>query len=192
MFLGAILQNGLIVQVGPHEFFHRLVVREKVGSVDREVSFVGLLIEIDGADAILHFLEVGGDVHDVVYGAHITKETEETALTKFHEFLGNPHIVEGGIHEVVTDEDITGYSRNVFLNESVSIDEVVDAVGRKGVLELETKEAGGIGMLYVVIIGVSVEEVRDADSEGARVAKFAEVDAFYREVLRHREVAADF
>ncbi len=124
--------------------------------IDFEVSFIGLLVKINRTNTVLHFFKVRRDVDDVVYRAHITQQADKAALIELHEFLGNPHIVEGGIHEVVTDEDITGYSRNVFLNESVSIDEVVDAVGRKGVLELETKEAGGIGMLYVVIIGAGV------------------------------------
>ncbi len=59
------------------------------------------------------------------------------------------------------------------------------------VFEFEPVNAGGVGLLDVVVVGVAVEEVRDADPERAGVAELAEVDAVHHEVLGELEVAAD-
>ena len=60
-----------------------------------------------------------------------------------------------------------GTSGDVFLDEGVAVDEVVDAVGREDVLQLQAKESGGVGVFDVVVIRVAVEEVGDADAERA-------------------------
>ncbi len=82
----------------------------------------------------MHFLKVWRDVDDVVHSAHITEEADKASLAKLHKFFGNPHVIEMRVIEVVPDEDITRQSGDVFFDEGVSVDEVVDTVRGKNML----------------------------------------------------------
>ena len=84
----------------------------------------------------MHFLKVRRDVDDVVHGAHITEEADKTSLAKFHELFGNSYVVEMRIIKVVPDEHIARQSGNVFFDEGVPVDEVVDTVWRENMLQL--------------------------------------------------------
>lgn len=150
------------------------------------------MIEVNGTNAILHLLEVRCDIDDVIHCAHITEHTKKATFAEFDKFLGDPDVIEGRVGEVVANKDVTRNARDVFLDQGVAIDEVVDAVGREDVLQLQAKEAGRIGVFDIIIIRVAVEEVGDADAEWAGVSKFAEVDALDREVIGEAQVVADF
>ena len=79
--------------------------------------------------------------------------------------------------EVVAQEDIARNAGDVFLDQGVAIDQIVDAVGREDVFEFEAVDARGVGVFDVEIVGVVVEQVGDADAERQRVAEIPEVDA---------------
>jgi hypothetical protein len=94
-----------------------------------------LLVKVNRADSVLDFFEVRCDVDDIIHGAHITEEADKASLAKLHKFFGNPHVIEMRIIEVVPDENIARQSGDVFFDEGVSVDEVVDTVGRKNMLQ---------------------------------------------------------
>ena len=151
-----------------------------------------MLIEVNGTNAVLHLLEVRRDIDDVIYRAHVTEHTKKATFAEFDKFLGDPDVIEGWVGEVVANKDVTGNARNVFLDQGVAIDEVVDAVGREDVFQLQAKESGSIGVFDIIIIRVAVEEVGDADAEWAGVSKLAEVDALNSKVIGEAQVVADF
>ena len=82
----------------------------------------------------MDFLKVRRDVDDVIHGAHVTEEADKASLAKLHKFFGNPHVIEMRVIEVVPDENIARQSGDVFLDEGVSVDEVVDPVRGKNML----------------------------------------------------------
>lgn len=94
--------------------------------------------------------------------------------------------------EVVAEEGVAGDACDVFLDEGVAVDEVVDAVGGEDVFEFEAEDAGGVGLFDVEVVRVVVEEVGDADTEGFGVSEVAEVDAVDEEVFVLCGVAAEF
>ena len=84
----------------------------------------------------MDFFKVRRDVDDIIHGAHVTEEADKASFAKFHKFFGNPYVVEMRIIEVVPDENIARQSGNVFFDEGVPVDEVVDTVRRKNMLQL--------------------------------------------------------
>ena len=82
----------------------------------------------------MDFLKVRRDVDHIVHGAHITEEADKASFAKLHKFFGNPHVIEMRIIEVVPDKDIARQSGDVFFDEGVSVDQVVDTVRRKNML----------------------------------------------------------
>ncbi len=82
----------------------------------------------------MDFFKVWRDVDHIVYSAHITEEADKASLAKLHKFFGNPHVIEMRVIEVVPDKDITRQSGDVFFDEGVSVDEVVDTVRGKNML----------------------------------------------------------
>ena len=89
------------------------------------------MIEVNGTNAVLHFLEVRCDIDDVIHRAHVTEHTKKATFAEFDKFLGDPDVIEGRVGEVVANKDVTGNARDVLLDQGVAIDEVVDAVGRE-------------------------------------------------------------
>ena len=90
------------------------------------------------------------------------------------------------------DEDIAGHAGDVLLDESVAIDEVVDAIRREDVLELEAVDARGVGLFDVKVIGVVVVEVGDANTERFGISKISEVDAIHTKVFVQSALTANF
>ena len=70
-FFFYVLRDGLAVEGAEGEAGDFFVGVEVVGEVGLTASLVALLVKVDGPDAVLDFLEVGGDVDDVVDGTHI-------------------------------------------------------------------------------------------------------------------------
>lgn len=140
----------------------------------------------------MHFLEVRRDIDNVIHRAHVAEHTKKATFAEFDKFLGDPDVIEGRVGEVVANEDIARNACDVFLDQGVAIDEVVDAVGREDVFQLQAKESGSIGVFDIIIIRVAVKEVGDADAEWAGVSKLAEVDALNSKVIGEAQVVADF
>ena len=150
------------------------------------------MIEVNGTNAVLYLLEVRRYIDDVIHRAHIAEHPKKATFAKFDKFLGNPDVIEGRVGEVIANEDIARNTCDMFLNQGVAIDEVVDAVGREDMFQLQAKEAGSIGVFDIIIIRVAVEEVGDADTEWAGVSKLAEVDALNSKVISKAQIVADF
>ena len=72
VFFGDVLVDGFAVEDFEGEACDGAVGVEAEGEVDVAFSFVGLLVEVDGADAVLDFLEVRCDIDDVVDAAHVS------------------------------------------------------------------------------------------------------------------------
>ena len=89
------------------ELDHEGVLEEELGKIHLLVTFVALLVKVDGPDTVLGVLEVGCDVDHVVVAAHITEETGERALIEFDEFLGHPREVGFFPLKVVANKNIT-------------------------------------------------------------------------------------
>ena len=140
-FLLSVLHDGRHVEVGTDQFVDRFVVLEKMWAVNLEGRFVGLLVEIDGADAVLHLLEVGGDVDDVVHRAHVAEEAQVAALGEFDEFLGNPDFVQIGAAEVAADEHVSRNAGDVLFDQRVLAHEIIDAERGKQMLEFQSVDA---------------------------------------------------
>ena len=68
--------------------------------------------------------------------------------------------------EVISNEDIPRNTSNVFLDQRVSIDEVVDSIRGENVFELEAIDSRGIRNLHVKVIVVIVVLIHDTDAEG--------------------------
>ena len=114
------------------------------------------------------------------------------ALVELGELLGDADLVEAGLVEVVAEEDVARNAGDVFLDEGVAVDEIVDAVWREDVFEFEAEDARGVGVLDVEIVRVVVEEIGDADAERAGVSEIAVIDAVHEQVFVLGGVAAEF
>ncbi len=78
--------------------------------------------------------------------------------------------------KVIAQENVSRDASDMFLDQGVAVDEVVDAVGWKDVFELESVDARGVRVFDVEVVGVVVEKVGDADAERLRVPELAVVD----------------
>jgi len=180
-----VLLHGGEVQAGGAELHHLGVFLEKLREVEALAPLVALLVEVDGADAVLHLLEIGRHVDDVIVAAHVAEQANETALAKFHELLGQADAVEVGAVEIVADEGIPRHTGDVFLHQgAATVHEVVDAVGRKQVLQLQAIDAGGVGGFDVEVVVVVIVLVHHTHTEGTGVAEFAVVHALHKQ-MRH-------
>lgn len=188
-FFVLILVHGGQVQELAAEPDDGVVFLEELREVDAAAAFVTLLIEVNGADAILDVFEVGGDVDDVVVAAHVAEEAEEAAFAEFDELFGDADSVHIGAIQVVANEDVAGDAGDVLLHQGVALGEVVDAVGGEEVLQFQAIDAGGVGGLDVKVVVVVVILVDDADAEGAGVAKLAIVHTLNKKVGHGMEVA---
>ena len=178
-----VLVDGAAVELFEGEAGDIAIRIEVVGEVNAASGFVGLLIEVDGTNTVLHFLEVGSDIDNIVHAAHIAEKANEASLVEFGKFFGDTHAVEFGLGKVFVLKYVSWNAGNVLLDEGVAVDEVVDAIGRENVLEFESVDARGIGLFYVEVVRVVVVEIGDADTEGTGVAEVAEVDAIDTKVL---------
>ncbi len=71
MFFGDVLIDALAVEEFEGEAGDGTIGPVAEGEVGVAFAFVWLLVEIDGAHAVLDFLEVRSDVDDVVDAAHV-------------------------------------------------------------------------------------------------------------------------
>jgi hypothetical protein len=184
-----VLADGGEIEAGVAEVHNGVVFLEELGEVEAFAAFIGLLIKVDGADAVLDVFKVRGDVDDIVVAAHVSQEADEAALAKFDKFFGDADAVDVSADDVIPDEGVSGDAGDVFFNEGVLVVEVVDAVGGEEVLELKAIDAGGVCAFDVKVVVVVVVLIDDADAEGAGVAKFTVVNAFDKEVGDGLEVA---
>ena len=134
MLLGHVLIDAFAVEHVKGETSDPAVRVETERQIDVAVAFIRLLIEIDGPHAILHFFEIWSDIDHIVHAPHIAQQTDEAALGEFCELFGNPHLVQTRLGKVVTDENVSRYPCDVFLDQGITVDEVVHAVRRKDVL----------------------------------------------------------
>lgn len=191
-FFGLVLFNGILVEMLGAEADEFLVLLEELREVEVLSALIGLLVEVDSPDAVLEILDIGGDVHHKIVGAHIPEQAHEAAFIELHEFLGQPDLVGTGLIEVFLDENISGDAGNMFLHQGILMGKIGDAVGRKQVLQLKAVDTGGVGDLDIVVVVVIVELVHDADPERVGVAEAAVVDPGHIQMLGESEIPFGF
>jgi len=160
--------------------------------VNVTVSLVRLLVEVDGADAILDFFEVRCDIHDIVHASHIAEQTDEAAFGEFGEFFRDADLVQAGLIEMFAEEDIAWDAGDVFLDQRVSADEIVDPVWREDVFQFQAVDPRGVGLFDVKVVRVVVEKVGDSNAKRFGISKVAEIDAIDQKVLVLCGIASDF
>lgn len=165
-FLILVLLASLEVDPLGAKLDHKGVLEKELGEIHLLVTLVALLVKVDCPDTVLGVLEVGRDVDHVVVASHVAEEAGEGALVELDELLS--HACEVGLValEVISNEDIPRNTSNVFLDQRVSIDEVVDSIRGENVFELEAIDSRGIRNLHVKVIVVIVVLIHDTDAEG--------------------------
>ena len=64
----------------------------------------------------------------------------------------------------------------MLFHEGIVMGEIGDTVGGEEVFELESVDAGSVGLFDIVVVVVVVELIDDADAERAGIGKAAEVN----------------
>ena len=192
LFLALVLHRGLRVQMLHAVEHERLVLFEELREVKVFPRVVGLLVEIHRADPDLDLLDIRRHVHHEVAGAHIPEKPHETPLVEFDELFGEPDDFHLGVVQPVLDEEIPGNTGHVLLDERVSAGQVVHAVGREQVLELQPVNPRGIRPLDVKVILVVVVGIDDPDPERLGVSERTIVHAIDVKVVERRTVATAF
>ena len=162
-----------------------------MGPIYFQHPFIALLVKVDGPYAILDFLKIRSDINDVIHTTHVPEQPEKAPLPEFYELLCNPYLIELWGLKVVLDEDVSRNSGNVLLNQGVPIDQIIDPVRRKDVLQLQPVNPVSIRNLDVIIIRIAIKLIRNPDPERPGIAKLPKINPLHAQVFRQREVAPD-
>ena len=90
LFLALVLVGSFGAKVLGAEKREFGVFLKKLREVKIFPAVVTLLVEIHGADAHLPVVKVGRELNHEIVAAHVTEQSDKTALVKFHELFGDP------------------------------------------------------------------------------------------------------
>ena len=169
-----------------------IVFFEELRQVAVFFAFIGLSVEVDGADAVLNIFYIGDHVHDEVIGAHITQKLHEATFIELDKFFRETDHVGARVVEVVTNEDIAWYTGDMFFDKGGTMGQVGHSVGGEQVFHFQSVNAVGIGLFDVEVVVVVIVFIHDADAEGLAVTEIAEVDAGHIEVTGEAHITFCF
>ena len=90
-----------------------------------------MLVEINGANAVVNFFKIGGNVHHKIAGVHIAQEPYKTTLIELHKLFAKTNWIEIYVLQIAFNEHIARDSCNVFFDERVAAREVTNAIRRE-------------------------------------------------------------
>src|SRR5690606_9876885 len=100
------------------------------------------------------------------------------SFVKFNKFLRNALMIIVGLVKAIASKYITWYSGNVFFDQGIFINQVVNLVWRQNLFKLQSIYPRCVCLFYIKIIIYVVQPVDNLDAEGVGVAKSTIFDTF--------------
>src|SRR5690606_889205 len=137
------------------------------------ITFIKLLIKINGAYAELKIIKIRGNLHHKIIRSHVAQQGNDTTLIKLHKFLSDTGTIVFRVVYAGFTEYISRNPHDMFFNQGFPIDQIIHLIRRKDLFQLQAVYTRCICLFDIEIVVYVIQAIDDPDAKWFGITKCA-------------------